>query len=134
MNKVSLPLYIILNVINFLAMVAAGVFTFQALNLSGVWPLMLPLLILFLYFGGQISQLRLKPRKHTFAKMESWRTRDQIIFWGITIGISAISILGGLLFKSNAEYVGILLMFVTITAWVGLLWISLPDIRKDIFP
>jgi len=133
MKKLSFSLYIVFNVINFLAMIAIGVFTFQILNLPGVWPLMLPLLILFLYFDGQISRLHPMPRKHAFVRMESWQTRDQIIFWSITIGISAISILGGLLFKSNTEYVGILLMVITMAAWIGLLWISLPDVRKDIF-
>ncbi|MBI3173738.1 MAG: hypothetical protein HYZ25_08465 [Chloroflexi bacterium] len=133
MNKISLPLYIVLNLINYLAVIAAGVFTFQALNLSSVWPLMLPLLILFLYFDSQISRFRPQPRKHPFTKISDLPARGQFIFWGITIGISAISILGGFLFKSWNEYVSIFLMFVTIAAWIGLLWISLPDIRKDIF-
>lgn len=133
MKRLSLPFYILIYAIYFLAMLAFFALALQALNLSNGWSLMLPWTILYSYLDEKISQLGPKPRKTPFTKVSSLPARHKFIFWGISFGLSTISIFLGLLLKSLNSILSAILVLVILLVWYGLLWISSPVLREELF-
>ncbi len=131
-KKLSRPVLISIQLIWFLITIFGATFITTATKLP-MWSLLFPVINVYLYGFDKISKFDPQINKPAFlSKISAMSAKDKMIFWISTLGISIISVLEGFFLKLKGENTDVLVFILNSALWIGIQWVSSPNLRKVI--